>query len=104
MKRNLWWPCSASMIASATVLPDESMTKVMFGTNHAAVATQVLDLDQRGAVNIEPLAPLDHHRPVLRQLLEPQVAQLGQVLHPVEVDVRELDAPWVDPDELKRGA
>ena len=90
-------PGSTSPMADRT--DDVSMTRIIIrAPDQAAVAAQVLDRNVESPVDVEPLSPLDHHRPVLRQLLEAQVAQLRQVLHPVEVDMRELHATWIDAD------
>src|SRR5438309_1516631 len=45
------------------MLGDEvSMTKITDRPDQAAVAAKVLDLDQRGAVHLDPVPPLDHDR------------------------------------------
>src|SRR5438067_9161696 len=86
------------------MLDEVSMTKITSGPDHAAVTAEVLEVDQRGPVDLEPVAPLDHDRATLRELFQPEVAQVRAALDPVEVDVGELHAAGVDTDELKRGA
>src|SRR5215831_17049228 len=85
----------------ATLADDVSMSKITFDLDQAAVAAEVLDLDPRRAVYIEPVAPLDHDRPLQGQLFQPQVAQLRLALDPIKVDVRQLEAARVDADQLK---
>ena len=64
----------------------------------------MLDADLRGAVDLDALAPLHHDCALLRELVEAEVRELGDVFDPVEVDVRELDAAGIDANELERGA
>src|SRR5689334_21833293 len=49
-------------VAIAAVADDVSMTKIMFGPDQAAVAAEMLQLDHGGIVDLEAVAPLDHHR------------------------------------------
>ena len=86
------------------MLDEVSMTKITSGPDHAAVTAEVLEVDQRGPVDLEPVAPLDHDRAILRELFQSEVAQLRAALDPVQVDVGELHAAGVDADQLKRGA
>src|SRR5690349_1583540 len=88
-------------VAIAAVADDVSMTKIMSGPDQAAVAAEVLELDHRRAVDLEALAPLDHHRAVVGQLVEPQVAELGAFLDAIEVDVGQLQVARIDAHELK---
>src|SRR6266571_1466715 len=80
------------------------MTKIIFGPDQAAVAAKVLDVDACGSVHVHPVAPLDDDRSVVGELLEPEVTQLGVVLHAVQIDVGELHAARVDAHELEGGA
>ena len=67
------------------------MTKIMLRPDEAAVATQVLDVNSRRAVDLKPIPPLDDDRPQLRELFEAEVAQLGGAFDAVQVDMRQLD-------------
>src|SRR5438105_6035193 len=80
---------------------DVSMTKITDRPDQAAVAAQMLDLDQRGVVDLEPLPPLHDHGALAGQLFEPQVTELAAVLHPVQIDVGKLQATRIDAHELK---
>src|SRR4029077_6373992 len=88
-------------VATAAVADDVSMTKIMRGPDQAAVAAEVLELDHGRAVDLEALAPLDHHRAAIRQLIEPEVAELGAVLDPVQVHVGQLKAAGIDAHQLE---
>src|SRR6266566_4990401 len=76
------------------MLGDEvSMTKITDRPNQAAVAAKVLDLDQRGAV--------DHDGALLGQLFQAEVAELAVALDPIQIDMRQLQPPGIDPHELE---
>src|SRR5438093_4184544 len=105
-----------SIVASAAMLDEVSMTKVTLRPDQTAVAAHVLELDERVLVQPlrrlrrhlptewggqQPVSPLDHDRAIFRELLEAKVAELRAALDPVKVDVRELHPPGVDPHELE---
>src|ERR1700674_4214927 len=77
------------------------MTKITRRQEHAAVAAEMLDFNQRGARDVNPITPLDDHRSAVGELVESQAGQLDRILDSVQVDVRELDAPWIDAHKLK---
>jgi hypothetical protein len=77
------------------------MTKITFRSYHAAVLTEILDVDERRLRYINPFAPLDDHGPLVGQLVEAQVGKFGVVLDPIEVHVCELHPARVDAYELK---
>jgi len=90
------------MVAMTDELGDEvSMTKITDRPDQAAVAAKVLDLDQRGVVDLHPVPPLHHHGALPRQLFEAEVAELAAVLDPVEVDVRKLESAGVEAHQLE---
>src|SRR5713226_648482 len=94
----------ASRIARALIADEVSTTKITVGPDEATVAALVLDGDHCGVradCLIDPIAPLDDHRSCIQQLIEAEVAQLVTLFEPVQVDVRELQAAWIDADELE---
>src|SRR5438309_10283641 len=83
------------------MLGDEvSMTKITHRPDQAAVAAKVPDLDQRGAVHLDPVPPLDHDRALLAQPFAAEVAELSVALHPTQVDMRQPQPPGIYPHEL----
>ena len=52
----------------------------------------------------DPVAPLHDHCSLVEKLLETELAELGTGLDSVQVDVRDLDAAWVNTHKLKRRA
>src|SRR5207244_5133530 len=52
-------PSSPHSAARALMVAEVSMTKITFRPDQAAVAAEVIDLDQRGCVDGKALAPLD---------------------------------------------
>src|SRR6267378_4654308 len=89
------------MVAIRAVSDEVSMTKITLRPDHAAFAAQVLELDQSSSRRFEPVPPLHHHRPLVEQLVEPEVPQLRWGFDPIEVDMRELHTPRVHAHELK---
>src|SRR5438094_9503077 len=100
-----------SIVASAAMLDEVSMTKVTLGPDQAAVAAHVLELDERVLVQPlrrlrrhlptergrqQPVSPFDHDRAVFGEPLEATVAELPAAPDPVMVDVRELHPPGAD--------
>src|SRR5260370_16994927 len=77
------------------------MTKITFRPDQAAVAAEMLDLDQSGAAHLQSVAPFDDHRALLGELLEAKVRELRELLDPVQVDVRQLHSTRVDADQLE---
>src|SRR5690348_3020617 len=64
------WTSAPSMVATvATAGDDVSMIKIMFSPDQAAVPAEVLDVDQRGAVDLQPVAPLDDDRAAVGKLV-----------------------------------
>src|SRR5260370_10766278 len=94
-------PPASSIVAIEAMVDDVSMTKITFRPDQAAVAAEMLDLDQGGAAHLQAVAPFDDHRALLGQLLEAKVRQLRELLDPVQVDVRHLQATRVDAHQLK---
>src|SRR2546430_3796884 len=94
-------PVSGSIRATAAVAADVSMTKITCCPDHAAVAAEMLDLEQGRTVDLEPVAPFHDDRALLGELLQAQVAQLRAVFDPIEVDMRELYPARVDAHQLK---
>ncbi len=80
------------------------MTKITDRLDEAAVAAQVFELDQRRAVDVEALSPLDHDSSLAGELFEAKVAQLRAVLDPIQVDMGELHASRVNAHQLERWA
>ena len=78
-----------------------SMTKITLRPDQAAVAAEVLDLDQRGARHLQTIAPFDDERAILGELLQAKAAELGAVLDAIKVDVSNLHRPGVDANQLK---
>src|SRR5260370_19220644 len=77
------------------------MTKITFRPDQAAVAAEMLDLDQSGAAHLQSVAPFDDHRALLGELLEAKVRELRELLDPVQADVRQLHSTRVDADQLE---
>src|SRR5260370_35453515 len=89
------------MVGSEAMVDDVSMTKMAFRPDQAAVAAEMLDLDQSGAAHLQSVAPFDDHRALLGELLEAKVRELRELLDPVQVDVRQLDSTRVDAHQLE---
>ena len=53
------------------------------------------------ASQVEAVAPFDHHRALVEQLVEAEVGELARRLHAVQVDVRELHPARIDPHQLE---
>lgn len=70
----------------------------------AAVSAEMLDREQRRLWRVQPVAPLDDHRALIEKVLQAEVEELGIGPEAVEVDVGELNAPWVHAHQLKGGA
>src|ERR1700674_3226452 len=77
------------------------MTKITRRPDQAAVAAEVLDLDPRGVVDLQAIAPFDDDRALLGELLEAEVAKLRDVLHAIEIDVGELHPARIHADQLE---
>src|SRR6266404_3959196 len=92
---------AASTTATAQRVADVSMTKITNRPDEAAVAAQLLDLDEPRAVDFDALAPLHDNGSLLRELLEAEVAQLRHVLDAVKVHVRQLHAAGIDANQLE---
>src|SRR6267378_1462917 len=89
------------MVAIRAVSDEVSMTKITLRPDNAAFAAQVLEFDQSSSRRFEPVPPLHHHRPLVEQLVEPEISQLRRSLDSVQVDVSELHTPRVHAHELK---
>src|SRR5260370_3461833 len=73
-------PPASSIVAIEAMVDDVSMTKITFRPDQAAVAAEMLDLDQSGAAHLQTVAPFDDHRALLGELLEAEVRQQGAVV------------------------
>ena len=80
------------------------MTKITLRPDQAAVAAEVLDLDQSGARHLQAIPPLDDKGTLLGELLQAKAGELGVLLDSVQVDVRELQPAAIDAHQLKGGA
>src|SRR5260370_5088294 len=94
-------PPASSIVAIEAMVDDVSMTKITFRPDQAAVAAEMLDLDQSGAAHLQSVAPFDDHRALLGELLEAKVRELRELLDPVQVDLRQLHSTPADPDQLE---
>src|ERR1700736_2729678 len=66
-----------SSIVPIIAMGDEgSMTNITLRPAQAAVAAEVLELDQGSAGGVEPVAPLHHHGSLQEQLVEAQISEL----------------------------
>ena len=77
------------------------MTKIMRGPDQAAVTAEVLDLDLRRPLDLDPVAPLDDDRALVGELLQAEVAKLGAGLDAVQIDVCELNPAGIYAYELE---
>src|SRR5207302_5502063 len=81
-----------------------SSRQVSLDGQPAAVAAEVLDRDERAARAGQPLAPLDHHRARVQELVETYVANFVVLLEAVEVDMSKLHAASIDAHQLESRA
>src|SRR5258707_14388032 len=94
----------SSIVATAATADDVSMTKITVHPDQAAIAAEVLDLDQGRAWHLQAVTPLDDDCALAGQVFEAQVRQLGHVLDPVQIHVGQLYVTRVDAHQLKGGA
>jgi hypothetical protein len=77
------------------------MIKIILRPDQAAVAAKVLDLDDRCAVHLQPVAPLHDHGALVGELVEAEVAKLGAALHAIQIDVGKLQPTGIDANQLE---
>src|SRR5258706_5690084 len=103
-----------SIVAIAAMVDDVSMTKITLRPDQATIAAKVLNFNQTGAGQagagqcgarrLEAVAPLDHDRSLVQQLLDPEVDELRRALDAIQVEMRQLDPTGIEAHQLEGGA